>query len=114
MPDEIQNTDPILPPAETDPIEPAAAETIIEEKTPAAERLRAFEDEHLGAEAPRIEGKVERGHGSPFSRMSDEDKAKYDALEKLVAAEAKLTAAREALALAEEEYAVVEAAADAW
>lgn len=47
----------------------------------AAAQLRAFEDEKLGPDAPRYDGKVERGHGSLWGRMSAEDKAKHAELE---------------------------------
>lgn len=82
-------------------------------ETDAKARLRAFEDEHFGPDCVRIEGQVERGSGSPFSQMSDDDKATYAALERLVVAEQKVADARAALAVAEEEYAAAESAADA-
>lgn len=47
----------------------------------AAAALRAFEDEKLGPDTPRYDGKVERGHGSHYRRMSDEDRAKHAELE---------------------------------
>lgn len=74
----------------------------------AAERLFHFEETHFGPECVRIDGQVERGSGSPFSQMSDEDKAAYAALERLVAAEAELNSARAALAVAEAKYAEAE------
>lgn len=52
-----------------------------EETVSAADLLRAFEDEKLGPDAPRWDGKVERGHGSLWARMSDEDKARHAELE---------------------------------
>lgn len=51
-------------------------------KISAAEQLRAFEDEKLGADVTRWDGKVERGHGSLHARMSDADKARHAELEK--------------------------------
>lgn len=67
----------------------------------AAGRLRAFEDEHFGPNTPRHDGMIERGVGSPYTMMKPEAREKYDRLERMVAAERKLVAAREALALAE-------------
>lgn len=46
-----------------------------------AAALRAFEDEKLGPDTPRYDGKVERGHGSHYRRMSDEDRARHAELE---------------------------------
>jgi len=71
-------------------------------KAPAApvtakDKLRAFEDKHLGKDVPRIDGKVERGHGSPFKAMKPEQHVEYAALEKLVDAEQKLADATAAL-----------------
>ena len=51
------------------------------------QRLRAFEDEHLGADAVRINGEFERGHGSRYSKMKPSHRAHHDALVELVAAE---------------------------
>lgn len=73
-------------------------------EVPAAERVRAFEDEHLGKDAVRIGGRIERGSGSPFAAMSDEKKRQYAALEKLVAAEQKLADAHAALIQAEADH----------
>lgn len=81
-----------------------------DEKTAASDLLRAFEDEKLGPDAVRINGKIERGHGSKFRGLSEEDQAKYAALEKLVEAEQKLADATTAHRQAEEAY---EAAIDA-
>lgn len=59
------------------------------EKAPdtAAAKLRAFEDKHLGKDATRINGEVERGVGSRFKAMTPEQHAEYAALEALVKAE---------------------------
>lgn len=67
----------------------------------AAARLQAFEDEHLGKDAVRINGQIERGIGSPFAKLSDAHRAQHVALEKLVAAEAVLIAANAALSKAD-------------
>lgn len=61
----------------------------------------------------RINGEIERGHGSLFERLSDEDKAHYAALERLIVAHDKLEAAQAALHAAEHEAADAEIAADA-
>jgi len=71
---------------------------------PAAVRLRAFEDEHFGTDVMRINGKIERGSGSPFQKMSDADKAKYAAIERLIETEQKLAEAHAALMTAESEH----------
>lgn len=59
---------------------------IADAEVTAHERLKAFEDKHL-ANAPRINGHIEKGIGSHFSRMTDEHKAHHDALTELVEAE---------------------------
>ena len=51
------------------------------------ERLRAFEDKVLGAATPRHQDKVERGHGSPFSKLNDQHKSHHAAMESLIEAE---------------------------
>lgn len=78
-------------------------------RIPAAARLRAFEDEHFGEDAVRIDGKVERGSGSPYQAMSEPQKRHYQALEKAMEAEVKLGAARSQMAIAENEMAAAEA-----
>jgi hypothetical protein len=75
-----------------------------DEPMPAVERLRAFEDEKLGKDAPRFNGAVERGVGSLWHRMSDADKAYHAKLEKLVEVEGKLAAAHSALIAAAAEH----------
>jgi len=67
----------------------------------AADRLRAFEDEVFGKRAVRMDGKVERGVGSPYAAMTDERKAQYAALEELVLAEQRLNDATAAVGAAE-------------
>lgn len=80
----------------------------------AAELLRAFEDDKLGEDAVRINGQIERGHGSKFRDLSEEDQAKYGAIEKLVAAEQALADATTAHRAAEEAYEAAIAAVDAF
>jgi len=83
-----------------------------DEPLPAAERLRAFEDEHIGADAVRINDKIERGSGSPFADLSPELKEQYAALERLVVSEQKLADAHAALIQADKDHDAALAAAD--
>lgn len=71
------------------------------------DRLRAFEDATLGEDHPRHKGAPEKGVGSPFSRMTDQQKAHHAALENLIAAEKEHQAAS---AAEEAEHAKLEAA----
>jgi hypothetical protein len=59
------------------------------EKAPvtAADKLRAFEDKHLGKDCSRISGEIERGVGSPYAGMKPHLKAHHASLENLVKAE---------------------------
>lgn len=83
------------------------------EVSPAAERLRAFEDERLGKDIHRIDDKVERGHGSLYqTKLTDKDRAHHAALERLVAAEEKLATAKAATAIAQAEAEAAYAAAE--
>lgn len=82
------------------------------EPVPAAARIRAFEDEHLGKDAVRINDRIERGSGSPFAALSPEHKRQYAALEKLVVAEQKLADAHAALIQADVEHDAALAAAE--
>jgi hypothetical protein len=88
---------------------PAGAERKVDQpQTDSAARLRAFEDEVFGKRAVRIEGKIERGVGSPYAAMSDEQKAQYAALEAVVVAEQRLNDATAAVAQAEADRVVAE------
>lgn len=81
--------------------------------TPAHERLRAFEDEFIGKDAPRINGHIERGHGSLFDReLSPNQKAHYAKLEHLVHTEKRMADASAALEKAKVENDAAMAAAD--
>lgn len=85
------------------PILPPEHEPLIDEN-PAADakaRLRAFEDEHLGLDTPRIGDKIERGIGAPIRHLSPELQAEHAALERLIDAEQKLAAAAGHLAAAD-------------
>lgn len=78
------------------PLEKAAElehEPEVEVEKTAAQMLRAFEDEHLGKNVPRISGHIEKGHGAKFHGMDDKRKAHHGALVKLVEAEEKLAEA---------------------
>lgn len=77
------------------------------------EKLRAFEDRVLGADATRIEGKVERGHGSRYRAMNDAEKTEHTALEQLIEAELKLQQATTALGEAQAHHAAVSARVEA-
>lgn len=88
--------DPVVLPPDHAPPEP--------EPMSAVDRLRAFEDEKVGKDAPRIAGTLERGIGSLWHRMSEDDKAMHAKIEKLIAAEAKLAAAHTALIAADVEH----------
>jgi len=92
---EVTTGPPIVLPPNTAP--PPAPEP---EPDTAKAKLRAFEDEHLGKDAVRIKGEIERGHGSPFAAMKPELKRHYEALERVVAAEQKVDDAAAALAAA--------------
>lgn len=83
------------PPAVTTPTDPSPTDLT------AAQKLRAFEDEHLGKDAVRIDGDLERGAGSRFQAMTDDQRAQHKALENLVAAEKKMADAIAALATAQ-------------
>jgi hypothetical protein len=86
------------------PFAPFGASPVAEpEKDPdsPAARLRAFEDEVFGEDCVRINGRIERGSGSPFAAMSPERKAEYAALEKLVEAEQRVDDANAALMTAQ-------------
>lgn len=74
-----------------------------EPDTDAAARLRAFEDQHI-PDAVRLDGKVERGVGSTYSRLHPARHAQYEALERLVASEQKLAATHAALIQADVEH----------
>jgi len=111
---------PIVPAAPTPSVverEPTAFDTKpaepVAEPVTAKTKLRAFEDATFGKDAGRINGEVERGVGSPFARMTPEQKKQHAALERLVVAEQKLADASAELSKAEaaHEAAVKEAAA---
>jgi hypothetical protein len=72
----------------------AAPEVLYPAETSAAEQLAQLEDKLFGDRCGRVDGKIERGSGSLFQRLSPEDKATYEALEAQVEAEVQLAAAQ--------------------
>jgi hypothetical protein len=82
-------------------------------ETSAAERLAALEEKLFGDRAARVNGKIERGHGSLFRRLSADEQRHYLALDAEVEAEAKVALARTALTLAENALAAAEARCEA-
>jgi hypothetical protein len=100
-------TSPFLPP---DPVaEPPAPHMDLlsepAEPVTARTRLRDFEDDHLGEDAVRISGQIEKGHGSHFqTRMTHEQRVQHTALEKLVEAEKRVADTSAALASAEADH----------
>jgi hypothetical protein len=74
----------------------------------AAKRLRAFEDKHFGKRAVRLNGRIERGYGSPFKEMTPERQAEYASIESLVEAEQNLDAANAVLSKAKSDYDIAE------
>lgn len=79
----------------------------------AAQRLRAFEDKHLGPDAVRIHGdRVERGSGSLFQRLSVEKQKAHAAIEKTTLTEKKLADAHAALLQAESDHEAAMVAAE--
>lgn len=73
----------------------------------AAERLAAFEKEHMtvqhddGSSHLHVHGGIEKGVGSPYANLSDQKKAHHTALEQLVAAEKAHAEATTAMAAAD-------------
>lgn len=111
MPDEFERLDrkPVL---QVDPkSEVAVSEP--EAEVSAEARQRAFEDEYFGEDEVRIDGQVQRGHGSFFARMPQDVKVHYHALEQAVTAEKEVAAAHAALAAAEQKAETAEARVEA-
>lgn len=102
--------------ADTDFNKPRKARAVftepVQDKQPAAERLRALEDEWFGKDAPRHDGRIEQGHGSQFATLAPEWRTHYAAVVALADAEAKVDKARSDLSIAEGEYNVALKRAD--
>lgn len=62
--------------------------------TTTATQLRALEDKHLGADAPRVNGAPETGHGSLFSRLPLVHQAHMLALKELMKVEDEVSAVK--------------------
>lgn len=60
------------------------------------ELLAAFEHEKLGEHTPRHHGKIEKGSGAPFHKLSHADQKRHAALEEFIDADAALTKAETA------------------
>lgn len=83
------------------------------EPTNAAQRLRAFEDEHLREDVERVNGHIERGSGSRFSSLTPDERAHHAAIENLVKAEEKHSSATAAMSAADAELAAAVARVEA-
>lgn len=94
---------------------PVAAKTTAAAKAPvtAKDKLRAFEDKIFGKDAPRINGELEHGVGSPWANMTPAQKRHHHALERMVEAEQKVAEASAALAHAEADHDVAVKSAEA-
>lgn len=68
------------------------------------QRLRAFEDLHFGEKAVRINGRIERGSGSPYQMAHPAVREQHARLEKLIESEQKLAEAHAALMAADEAH----------
>jgi len=73
------------------------------------ERLRDLEDEVFGANARRVNGHIERGHGSAFSKLDVPTQQKFLALDRLIETEEVLVSANERLRLSAEAAQAAEA-----
>jgi len=105
------------PPAESPPEAPngrrRGKRAAVADLASAAERFAALEEKLFGDRAARVDGKIERGHGSLFRRLPADEQRRYLALEAEVAAETVVAAARTALSLAEAALAAAEARCEA-
>lgn len=91
----------------------AEPEPVVVEPASAADRQRAFEDEFIGKSEPRIDGKVQRGHGSKHSLLPQDVRTHHHALEQAVEAEKKLGEAQAGLSKAEAELETAESRVEA-
>jgi hypothetical protein len=83
------------------------------EPASATERLRAFEDKHFGEDAVRINGRIERGSGSPYQMAHPDVRRQHQALERLIETEQKLIEAHTALMAADQAHDEAEQAVEA-
>lgn len=84
-----------------------------EPRTPATKMLADLELDLFGPDPVLVRGKVERGSGSQYQALSPEDRAHFDAVEKLVEAEAKLEQAEAAVGQAKNDLEAQKLAVDA-
>jgi len=61
------------------------------------ELLAAFENEKLGEDTPRHDGKIEMGSGAAFHKLSDADKQRHAALVEMIDTDAEVSKAQAAL-----------------
>lgn len=87
----------------------AAIDQPAEPATNARARRRAYEDEIFGPNAVRISGEIERGSGSPYQKMTKEQRRKFDAHDRLVVAEDRMNEAAAALEKAQGDFEAAEA-----
>jgi len=78
----------------------------------ASARMRAFEDAHFGKDAVRINGLIERGHGSAFTALDPAAKNQYAAIERFRDAEIALGVAEGDLSIAQAAHATATAAVE--
>lgn len=71
------------------------------------EHLAKFEHEKLGHDTPRHDGKIEKGSGAPFHKLSHEHKQRHAALEELIEADAAMSKAHAAHEAAKARHAEV-------
>lgn len=76
------------------------------------DRLRAFEDKHIGVHTTRIDGKIQKGHGSTYQSLVSGHKVHHAALEALIAAHEAHAAAERAVVVAAEKLAAAQRRAD--
>lgn len=79
---------------------------------PSSDRLRAWEDEHLGPDTPRIGNHIELGIGAPLRSLSPELQREHTALVHLIETEKKVDEAAGKLAAAEAHHEVVKGHAE--
>ena len=70
----------------------------------ASDRLRAFEDREFGKDVVRIQGRIERGSGSPFRNLPEPKQREYTALERCVETELVLSDAESKAAQAKADH----------
>jgi len=69
------------------------------------EHLRELENATFGSRATRINGRIERGSGSAYSRLDGKTRAKFDAVDRLIKLDDDLAEARVVLTKAQSDHA---------